>query len=94
MLFLWCFIILNLFSIAYFKYAFFISDAVLHLDPVPKIFQDITLPLAISFFTFQQIAYLVDVWRGEVAPDGFIKHALTHIAQTNHCNFWARVSRF
>jgi D-alanyl-lipoteichoic acid acyltransferase DltB (MBOAT superfamily) len=26
---------------------------------------EVTLPIAISFFTFQQIAYLVDTWRGE-----------------------------
>ena len=36
----------------------------------------IVLPLGISFFTFQQIAYLVDAYRGEVARDGFVDYAL------------------
>jgi len=37
---------------------------------------DIVLPLAISFFTFQQIAYLVDVYKGEVEEHGFVRYAL------------------
>jgi D-alanyl-lipoteichoic acid acyltransferase DltB (MBOAT superfamily) len=35
-----------------------------------------TLPLAISFFTFQQIAYLVDSHRGETKEYGFINYTL------------------
>ena len=34
--------------------------------------QKIILPLAISFFTFQQIAFLVDVYRGEAKEFSFI----------------------
>lgn len=66
----------NLASIGYFKYAnFFVGNlnAVLgvnyHLD-------NILLPLAISFFTFQQIAYLVDAWRGETEEHSFRNYAL------------------
>lgn len=51
---------MNLAALAYFKYAGFFLESVnwlLRLDlPIPHIL----LPLAISFFTFQQIAYLVD----------------------------------
>lgn len=36
----------------------------------------ILLPLAISFFTFQQIAYLVDVRRGEAEPPALIDYLL------------------
>jgi D-alanyl-lipoteichoic acid acyltransferase DltB (MBOAT superfamily) len=35
---------------------------------VPK-FTEITLPVAISFFTFQSIAYTVDVYRGEITAE-------------------------
>lgn len=54
---------LNIGTLGIFKYAAFVVgniDAVFsrHI-PVPHI----ALPLAISFFTFQQIAYLVDVYR-------------------------------
>ncbi len=35
-----------------------------------------TLPLAISFYTFHQIAFLVDTYRGQVQPIGFGKYGL------------------
>ncbi len=55
----------NLLVLAYFKYAnFFLANtnAVFgsHLGLL-----DVVLPLGISFFTFQKIAYLVDAYRGE-----------------------------
>jgi D-alanyl-lipoteichoic acid acyltransferase DltB (MBOAT superfamily) len=36
----------------------------------------LALPLAISFFTFQQIAYLVDSYRGETGEYDFLNYAL------------------
>jgi D-alanyl-lipoteichoic acid acyltransferase DltB (MBOAT superfamily) len=67
---------LNLAAIGWFKYAGFLADNLngflgTHLDPGV-----IVLPLAISFFTFQQIAYLVDVYRGEVQERGFVPYLL------------------
>jgi alginate O-acetyltransferase complex protein AlgI len=57
---------LNLSLLVYFKYMnFFVGtlNSVLGQDlPVPGV----VLPLAISFFTFQQIAYLADVYQGRV----------------------------
>jgi alginate O-acetyltransferase complex protein AlgI len=55
----------NLLVLAYFKYAnFFLTNANTvfgsHLGLL-----DVVLPLGISFFTFQKIAYLVDAYRGE-----------------------------
>lgn len=60
-------IIFNLGLLGYFKYAdFFINniDQVFGLN-IPEL--QIVLPLAISFFTFQQISYLVDRYQGKVA---------------------------
>lgn len=69
-------VIFNLGLLGYFKYAgFFIENLNglgLWLIPLP----DIVLPLAISFFTFQQIAYLVDVSRGECEEYQFLHYAL------------------
>src|ERR1700691_960444 len=56
---------LNLAVLCYFKYTHFILDSVNALTGAPLPFVNIILPLGISFFTFQQIAYLSDVW---VAP--------------------------
>ncbi len=66
----------NLGLLGYFKYTGFFLDGLnslgLWLIPIP----DITLPLAISFFTFQQIAYLVDVSRGDCREYQFHHYAL------------------
>jgi alginate O-acetyltransferase complex protein AlgI len=55
---------LNLALLCYFKYTNFIVDSLNMLTGAPLPFMNIVLPLGISFFTFQQIAYLVDVMRG------------------------------
>ena len=34
------------------------------------------LPIAISFYTFQQIAYLVDSYHGETKKDNFLDYAI------------------
>jgi len=64
---LWLGIVGNLGALAYFKYANFFVDSlgdVLAGRGGPSFeLSPIVLPLAISFFTFQQIAYLVDVHR-------------------------------
>jgi D-alanyl-lipoteichoic acid acyltransferase DltB (MBOAT superfamily) len=47
-----------------FKYLQFVIDSLrLPIDPL-----QIALPIAISFFTFQAIGYVVDVGRGEIRP--------------------------
>jgi alginate O-acetyltransferase complex protein AlgI len=56
----------NLLVLGFFKYTYFIvSTLAFAWDKSPP-FAPITLPLAISFVTFQKIAYLVDCRRGEV----------------------------
>ena len=66
----------NLGLLGYFKYTGFFLDGLnslgIWLIPIPEI----TLPLAISFFTFQQIAYLVDVSRGDCREYQFHHYAL------------------
>lgn len=69
-------VVFNLGLLGYFKYVGFfvenLSALGLWLIPLPSI----VLPLAISFFTFQQIAYLVDVARGECKEYQFLQYAL------------------
>jgi alginate O-acetyltransferase complex protein AlgI len=66
----------NLGLIAYFKYAQFLVDAVNNLSGAGFRSGDIVLPLAISFFTFQQIAYLIDVYQGKVRDTDFVHYCL------------------
>jgi len=67
---------LNLGLIGWFKYLGFfagIADAVAGTGFGPV---QVALPLAISFFTFQQIAYLVDCHKGIAGEGDFFKYAL------------------
>ncbi len=73
-------IVSNLCFLGYFKYFNFFSDNVnsamvaMGLDSAH--WQDITLPLGISFYTFQSMSYTIDVYRGKVkATRNFIDFA-------------------
>lgn len=66
----------NLLLLGYYKYTDFLLgnlNTLLHTShPLPHI----VLPLAISFFTFTQIAYLVDSYHGETAEYDLLNYAL------------------
>ena len=69
-------IVANLSLLGYFKYAdFFIANFNLVSSSNVELLH-LLLPLAISFFTFQQIAYLVDSYRGETKEYDFLNYAL------------------
>ncbi|MFT3717856.1 MBOAT family O-acyltransferase [Pseudorhodoferax sp.] len=59
-------IVLNLGALAYFKYANFFIDNLDALLGVDWKIGRVVLPIGISFYTFTQIAYLVDTWQGKV----------------------------
>ncbi|MDP9196642.1 MAG: MBOAT family protein [Pseudomonadota bacterium] len=64
----------NLLCLAWFKYAGFLAvniNAVMPFNiPIPQVI----LPLGISFFTFVQIAYIVDAWRGRAGHHSFAEY--------------------
>jgi alginate O-acetyltransferase complex protein AlgI len=59
-------IIINLSILGTFKYAGFITDNVNFLTGLNLSVPTYTLPIGISFYTFQTISYVLDVYRGEV----------------------------
>ena len=67
---------LNLAALAWFKYAGLFVATFNTMAGTNAQIGAIVLPLAISFFTFQQIAYLVDVYRGEAAERDLLHYAL------------------
>ena len=69
-------VLFNLGLLGYFKYAVFVVDNAALAIGASWQLDTILLPLAISFFTFQQIAYLVDCRKGEVAPPSASKYLL------------------
>ncbi|WP_367872425.1 MBOAT family protein [Luteolibacter sp. Populi] len=66
----------NLLLLGYFKYAGFLAATATWLTGWPGDIAKITLPLAISFFTFLQIAYLVDAWKGQTEEYHFTDYLL------------------
>lgn len=60
-------IFFNLSLLGYFKYTDFFIKNINYVFTLKLPLQNILLPLVISFFTFQQIAYLVDSYRGETS---------------------------
>jgi len=69
-------VVFNLALLAFFKYTNFIFDSVSALTGTPLPFVELVLPLGISFFTFQQIAYLVDVMRGAKVERDIVSYTL------------------
>ncbi len=66
----------NLLLLAYYKYANFFMDNVDLMAGTHWSMGNIILPLGISFFTFTQIAFLVDTWQGKVKEYNFIHYVL------------------
>ncbi len=69
-------IVANVALIGYFKYSDFFIDNLNKALGSDMALLHLALPLAISFFTFQQIAYLVDSFRGETKEYDFLNYAL------------------
>ncbi|HEY9712801.1 MAG TPA: MBOAT family O-acyltransferase [Chroococcales cyanobacterium] len=74
-------VIVNLATLGFFKYAYFLDDlarmvfAPLHVS-VPALPFDIMLPLGISFFVFEFIHYVTDIYRGSEPIKSFLSFAL------------------
>lgn len=66
----------NLALLGYFKYTNFLVDNINAAFNVGYVLPQVLLPLGISFFTFTQIAYLVDSYRGEAKEYNFLNYAL------------------
>ena len=79
-LFLFINVIINLGILVFFKYTVFLVeqiDAIFNAGiPVPQI----TLPIGISFFTFQAMSYVIDVYRGNVSSQKNFGKVLLYIS--------------
>jgi len=66
----------NLCLLGYYKYAQFFLNTFNHLAGTGWSLGEIILPLGISFFTFTQIAFLVDTHRGKAKEYNFVHYLL------------------
>lgn len=78
-------LLINFGLLVFFKYGAFIIDNISMIIPSPCInisvaddfFAKLVLPVGISFYTFQLVGYIIDVYRGEVtATHNFVSFAL------------------
>lgn len=69
-------IVFNLSLIAVFKYADFIIGNANFLTGTDFPMLHLVLPLAISFFTFQQISFLIDTYKGDITDCDFARYML------------------
>ncbi len=75
-------VVVNLTLLSYFKYADFLIDNINALFGTDIPLTELPLPIGISFYTFQSMSYIIDVYRG------------TAKAQRNWIDFGAYVSLF
>lgn len=82
-------VVMNLGVLAYFKYARFglataqAALAVFGIElPMPAL--SIALPVGISFFTFESMSYVIDVYRKEIEPHSSYLEYLTFVAFFPH----------
>ena len=75
-------IVMNLGILAIFKYGNFAIESInallsaIHVNTIQRKF-DLLLPVGISFYTFQALGYIVDVYRGDVETEkNFLRYAL------------------
>lgn len=68
-------VIANVVLLGYFKYFNFLADTANAMFGAGFEIEQIILPLGISFFTFQQIGYLVDVSRGRFKAAGLLDYS-------------------
>ena len=65
----------NVILLGYYKYTGFLAEVISDAAGLSWTVPNVMLPLAISFFTFQQIAYLVDCRAGLVKESSFLNYA-------------------
>ena len=69
-------VVCNLLLLGWFKYVTpAVSSSLPDASALPT-FLTLSLPIGLSFYTFTQISYLVDRYRGEVPQEGFLRYVL------------------
>ena len=69
-------LVANLSALGYFKYANFFVNSINSVAHTNIFLAQIVLPIGISFFTFTQIAFLVDTFRGKVHESRIVPYTL------------------
>ncbi len=69
----------------FFKYSGFLASTLQSIFRFDTVLPDILLPIGISFYTFQLLSYVADVYRGEVEPQKNYLMLLLYAALFHQC---------
>lgn len=72
-------VIINILILVYFKYTNFLIFNVNQIFKLSINFLDIVMPIGISFFTFQEVSYLIDVYKERVTPSSSLLNYATYV---------------
>lgn len=73
-------VVMNLLLLGFFKYYGFLMDSLNAVLPVGIPYRDLPLPIGISFYTFQALSYVIDVYRKDVKPQKNILYFAMYIS--------------
>ena len=73
-------VVVNLLILGFFKYYGFLLQNLNRILPVDIPYRTLPLPIGISFYTFQTLSYVIDVYRGNVAVQKNLIHFGTYIS--------------
>ena len=71
-------VVLNLLLLGFFKYANFLIGTVNGVTGAGLPLLEVSLPIGISFYTFQALSYIIDLYRGEVEVPVSYTHLRAH----------------
>ena len=75
-----CAIIFNLFVLGFFKYSGFVVENLNSLFSLGIKYEPLALPIGISFYTFQVMSYIIDVYRGDCKTQHSLLNFATYIS--------------
>lgn len=73
-------IVINLLVLGFFKYYGLLMETVNTLFPIEVPYRVLPLPIGISFYTFQALSYIIDVYRGDVRAQKKFTHFALYIS--------------
>lgn len=76
----WMAVVVNLGVLMFFKYYGFLMENLNYILPVDIPYKELSLPVGISFYTFQTLSYIIDVYKGNVAVQKNLIYFGTYIS--------------
>lgn len=78
-------LVVDLGLLSFFKYGVFVTQNTHDWFGFPAVVPQIALPIGISFYTFQLLSYMVDVYRGEVPAQPVFRRLLLYVCLFHQC---------